>query len=333
MIEMELTAPTFLLQTEALERRIAINHGKMQDVKAKIRILKFGYNGEKTIKYYLDQIPEHKYHIFYGLRLPIGNTFFQIDTLLISPKLILILDAKNHSGTLRFEENQLIQEYADNRDVYENPVAQVNRHKILLRHLFEKYKIPPIPIDSLVTVCKPSTEIIIQPGYQEASQKVIRAYNLLKKIDELEERNTDKKFTQKTISKVIHLLKTEHTPQKIDILNYFQIPAVDLISGVQCPRCLYIPMDYSRCKWICPECLLFSKEAFINGISDYFLLIKPSFSNPEIRSFLHLPSSRATTSFLPKLNFPHTGTKKGRIYHQPTFPFLTNHDFPPKNKQ
>ncbi|MCL6570356.1 MAG: NERD domain-containing protein [Bacillus sp. (in: Bacteria)] len=77
----------------------------MPDIKAKIRIIRSGYNGEKTIKYYLEKIPEQKYHIFYGLRLPIGNTFFQIDVLLLSPKLILILDAKNNLGTLRFEKN------------------------------------------------------------------------------------------------------------------------------------------------------------------------------------------------------------------------------------
>ncbi|MBT2697258.1 NERD domain-containing protein [Bacillus sp. ISL-40] len=333
MIEMELTPPTFLLQAETLERRIADNHRKMQDVKAKIRILRSGYNGEKTIKYYLDQIPEHKYHIFYGLRLPIGNTFFQIDTLLLSNKFILILDAKNHSGTLRFEINQLIHEYGDNRDVYENPVAQVNRHKILLRYLFEKFKIPPVPIENLITVCKPSTEIIIQQGYQEAAQKVIRAYDLLKKVDELEEKYTEKKLNQKHLNQMINLLKKQHTPQKIDILNFFQITEDELITGVQCPRCLYVPMDYRRSKWICPECLLFSKEASINGINDYFLLIKTSFSNPEIRKFLLLPSSRSTTSFLPKLNLPQTGTKRGRIYHQPTFPFSTNHVFSPKSKQ
>ncbi|MEH7501972.1 nuclease-related domain-containing protein [Neobacillus drentensis] len=330
---MELTPPNFLLQAEALERRIVENHRRMQDVKSKIRILRSGYNGEKTIKYYLEQIPEHKYHIFYGLRLPIGNTYFQIDTLLLSKKLILILDAKNHSGTLRFEKNQLIHEHAGNRDVYENPVAQVNRHKILLRHLFEKNKIPPIPIGNFVTVCKPSTEIIINQGYQEAAQKVIRAYDILKKIDELEERYTEKKLNQKTFNQVINLLKTQHTPQKIDILNFFQITEDELITGVQCPRCSYIPMDYKRSKWICNACILFSKDAHLNGINDYFLLIKSSFSNPEIRTFLHLPSSRSTTSFLPKLNFPHTGTKRGRIYHQPTFPFFTNHVFPPKNKQ
>ncbi|WP_256358259.1 nuclease-related domain-containing protein [Bacillus sp. sid0103] len=329
---MELTPPTFLLQVEALERRIVENHRKMQDIKAKIRILRSGYNGEKTIKYYLEQIPEHKYHIFYGLRLPMGNTFSQIDALLLSPKLIVTLDAKNHSGRLRFEKNQMIHEYGDIREIYENPIAQVNRHKILLRHLFDNNKIPFIPIENFVAVCKPSTEIIINQGYIEAEKKVIRAYDLLKMIDELEETNNEKRLNQKALNEVINLLIKLHTPQEIDILNFFQIADAEVITGVQCPRCLYIPMDYKRSKWICPECLLFSKDAYLNGINDYFLLKKPSFSNPEIRRFLHLPSSRTTTSFLPKLNFPHTGTKRGRIYHQPPFPFISNHVSPQKNK-
>jgi len=333
LIELELTPPTFLLQAEALERRLVENQRRMQDIRSKIRILRSGYNGEKTIKYYLDQLPEDKYHIFYGLRLPMGNAFFQIDALLLSQNLILIFDAKNHSGTLRFDKNQLIHEYADNRDVFENPVARINRHKILLKQLLDYHKVPPIPIENFITVCKPSTEIIINPGYNEAEYKVIRAYDLLKKVDELEETYTEKKLKQKAINHLINLLITQHTPQKIDILNYFQITEDELITGVHCPRCFYIPTEYKRSKWICPECLLFSKDAYLFGINDYFLLIKPTFSNPELRHFLHMPSSRTTTSFLPKLNFPHTGTKRGRIYHQPTFPLITNNVFPPKNKQ
>ncbi|WHY88966.1 nuclease-related domain-containing protein [Neobacillus novalis] len=314
---MELTPPTLLLQAEALERRITETHRSMRDIKLKIRILRSGYNGEKTLKYYLEQIPEHKYHIFHGLRLPTGNAFFQIDALLLSRKIILILDAKNHSGILRFEKNQLIHEYAGNREIYENPVAQVNRHKIQLRNLFEKNNIPFIPIENLVTVCKPSTEIIISTGYKEADQKVIKAFDLLNRIEELEERYSEKKISQKSVTKVINLLLSQHTPQRIDILKMFQIAKEEKITGVQCPRCLYIPMDYKRAKWICPKCFLFSTEAFINGINDYFLLNKPTFSNREIREFLHLPNSRTTTAFLHKLNYPYSGSQKGRIYHHP----------------
>jgi hypothetical protein len=317
LVDKELTPPTILLQAEALERRVAETHIRMPDIKSKIRILRSGYNGEKTLKYYLEQIPKQKYHIFYGLRLPIGNTFFQIDALLLSNNLILIIDAKNHSGSLQFDKNQLIHESAGSRVVYENPVAQVNRHKMSLKYFFDQYKIPLIPIDNLVTVCKPSTEIIISPGYKEAEHKVIKAYDLLTRINELEERYIDKKINQKIMNQVIKLLLTNHTPQNINIQNLFKISEDELIPGVQCPRCLYIPMDYKRSRWTCPVCLLLSKDAYLNGINDYFLLIKPSFYIPELRKFLLMPTSRTTRTNLPKLNLLYTGAKRGRTYHQP----------------
>ncbi len=318
MVEKELTPPTYLLQAEALERRIPPTHCKVPDIQSKIRIFKSGYNGEKTLKYFLDQIPEHKYHIFYGLRLPIRNTFFQIDALLLSQNLILISDAKNHSGTLRFDKNQMIHEYGGTREVYENPVAQVNRHKISLRYLFDENKIPLIPIENLVSVCKPATEIIISPGYKEAEQKVIKAYDLLHRINMLEERHSEKKINPKTMDQIVNLLKTKHCPQRIDILNYFQIAEDELLTGVQCPRCSYIPMDNKRSKWLCSKCLSYSTDAFLNGINDYFLLVKPSFTNSELRKFLHIPTPRAIRTNLPKLNLLYTGIKRGRVYHQPT---------------
>ena len=189
-----------------------------------------------------------------------------------------------------------------------------------------------ISVEGLHTVTRLSTEIIINQGYAEAEKKVVRAYDLLTKVDELEEIHCVKKLNQKIINQVINLLIKLHSPLKIDILNYFQMTEVEIIPGVQCPRCLYMPMDYSRGQFLCPVCLLFSKEAFNNGINDYFLLIKPSFTNPEIRKFLQMPSPRTTASNISKQNLSYTGTKRGRIYHQPTLPFLTNHVFPPKNK-
>lgn len=44
---------------------------------------------------------------------------------------------------------------------------------------------------------------------------------------------------------------------------------------------------------------------------------KSSFTNLELRLFLHLPSSRVTTYTMSLLDFPYTGTTKSRVYHPP----------------
>jgi hypothetical protein len=51
LFDKNLTVPIPLLQAEAVERRISTSHEKIQEVKTKIKILRFGYNGEKELNF------------------------------------------------------------------------------------------------------------------------------------------------------------------------------------------------------------------------------------------------------------------------------------------
>lgn len=317
MFVKDLTVPLNLLKAEALEKRMPPNHPKLIEIRLFIKNLRSGYNGERKIHYYLGQIPPKRFLIFHDLRLPYGEGYFQIDALLLSTRGILMIDGKNHSGKLTIEKNQMIQEYLNNRVVYENPIAQAQRHNLLLTYFLEKYKIPPVPIDSLVAICKSSTEVCIRPGYAAAEKKVCRVSELLEKIDVFYHRHNKNLLDNKTIEKIKKLLLKNHTPLITDIIQKFSIHRSEIISGVQCHNCFQFPMRYKRKVWICPICQFISQDAFIDAITEYFLLYPPSFTNKEIRTFLHLPSTRITAYFLSSLNFPFTGTTKGRIYYQP----------------
>jgi hypothetical protein len=317
LFDKNLTKPIPLLQAEVLKGRLRSDHEKMPEIKNKIKILKSGYNGEKEINYQLGQIPQHKYHIFHDLRLPIGQTFFQIDVLLLSPTILINLDGKNHSGKITIEKNQMIQETADNREIYENPISQTNRHKILLKNWLEAKTLPPIFMDNLVVFTRSSSEIIITPGYKEAENKICKSHDLIKKIEELEGYYKKIWMSEQDILKVSNLLLRDHTPKRVDILKFFQIRESDIIIGVQCPECLFAPMDYNGNKWMCPACQIISKDAHIRAIYDYFLIFKPWFTNAEIRMFLNLSSPRAAGYILSFLNFTRSGRTSDSIYHQP----------------
>ncbi|WP_462408783.1 nuclease-related domain-containing protein [Neobacillus sp. Marseille-QA0830] len=291
----------------------------MPEIKNSIRVLRSGYNGEKVLNYYLKLLPEEQYYIFHDLRLPNqGNSFFQIDALLLSKRNIIILDGKNHSGSLKIERNQMIQTFNDKREIYENPLDQGMRHKILLRYFFDRYVIPFVPIEYYVVITKSSTEIMIDKGYTEAKEKVCKATDLLRKIWENEKSYKKDIINQGVIERISQTLIDHHNPKRLDVLTTFGIGNPEIITGVQCPKCLSIPMIYNRKIWICPICHYISRDAFLKAINDYFLVINPFFSNPELRDFLHLPSSRTTTKYIHELNLPYTGVNRGRIYHQPT---------------
>lgn len=317
MFANEFTIPMNLLKAEALERRTFENHRSMPELRTFIKNTRSGYNGERKISYYLGQIPTQRFYIFYDLRLPYGNAYFQIDALLLSTKAILMLDGKNHYGKLLIEKNQMIQEFQDSRVVYENPISQANRHNLLLTYFLENHKIPILPINSYVVITNSSTEVRVSPDYMEAANKVCRLSDLLRKIDEFYHHNNKELVDNKTLEKLKRLLLKSHTPLQIDILAKYNIAKSEIRTGVQCPNCLSFPMIYKRTIWLCPICHFISQDAYLTAIKDYFLLISPAFTNREIRAFLHLPNTRGTTYFISSLHFPFTGTTKGRVYHQP----------------
>lgn len=336
MFDLDFIKSIKLEQHEALLRRIIPNHPKRPEIEENIRKLRSGYRGEQTLHYFLSLLPPKKYHIFHNLRLPIGKSFFEIDAFLLSPKLSLIIGCKNHSGTLLIEKNQMTQTFNENVVIYSNPLSQANRHKILLRYWFEKNQLPIIPAEHLVCISNSSTAIKIIPGYTEAEKRVFKADHLLQKLEEYEKYYKNEVVDQKTLGKIRKALLHQHTPLISDILKEYSMDKNEIVTGVQCPKCYCIPILHKGGrKWECPTCHTLTIDAHIPAINDYFLLIKPSFSNSEFRHFLQLPSERTSAYLLNLLNLPSEGQNKGRIYHQPpkNIPFYSNHVFPKPNKQ
>jgi rubrerythrin len=314
LFDKELEIPINLLKAEALLGRLPEAHPQRQEIDGLVKKLRSGYNGEKVLNYYLGLLPEKRYYIYHGLRLPARNSFFQIDALLLSSKFILIIEGKNHSGKIIIERNQMIQEYGDIKEVYEDPVAQVQRHKLLLRYFLEKYHFTDIPIFYLVALTRTSTELSISPNYHEAVKSVCRAYHLLSKMEELERADLKTTMDDKKNSKIRKLLLKSHVPLSSNLMQQYRISFSELEKGVRCLICGFIPMNYHRNSWHCPHCQAISKEAHLKGINDYFFLIKPEFTNPELREFLLLPSSRSTSYLLSLLNLPYAGIKRARHY-------------------
>jgi hypothetical protein len=317
LIEKELTKPLDLQQHEALLKRFPKDHPKTPEIVAKKDKLQSGYSGEKTIDYFLSLLPSKNYHIFHNIRLPAEKGFFEIDKYIISPKCSFITEGKNYAGTLFLERNQLTQEVNDVKKVYENPLAQVNRHKILLKYWFEKFQLPVTPSEHLVCFSNTSSTININHGYTEAEKRVCKAVDLIRKINEIEQYYKKDIIDQKSIAKIKKIILAKHTPRRMDILKTYGSGSCDVIPGVQCTICNFIPMQYKFGCWECPNCHFRSRDAHIQAINDYFLIFKPSITNSELREFLQLPSSRAATNLFAHLQLPHTGTTKDRVYYQP----------------
>lgn len=305
----------------ALEPRLSPIHPIYPEVTSELSNRMAGYRGEKSLSFHLSMLSDTKYYIFHGLRLMYQKYFFQIDNLLLCSSFGIVLEVKNMGGELRFEKkfNQMIQSKKDYSGRKSNPVLHDKLQAIKLRRWLKEHNCPDIPIYYLFVNSNTNTIIISEPGNERVNPFICNSESLIEKITYIENTNKKEILNSKQLRKIKRLLLTNHTPENPDILPLFNLSQNDILPGVQCPGCSYLPMKYRRGSWNCPKCNENSKIAHIKAVQDYFLLIRPSITNAEFRQFLQIDSIHIDQKLLSSMNLPYTGKFKDRVYHSPPF--------------
>lgn len=99
--------------------------------------LKKGYEGEVKFDLLLEGLGEERF-IIHDLLLEVNNSYFQIDTLIISQGVIYLLDVKNYQGDCYLKSEKLYSVTTERE--YKNPVDQLKRSATLLRQLIQNLK-------------------------------------------------------------------------------------------------------------------------------------------------------------------------------------------------
>lgn len=170
-------------------RRLPSEHPKRKKIEQDLTKYKVGYQGEKSIDYHISFFNKDNYLIIHDVRLlDYDNRYFQIDTIILSKKMILILEVKNIAGTLYFDNtfNQLIRTIDGKEEAFTNPVVQVERQKFQLHSWLLQNKYEKLPIIPLVVLSNPKTIIKTSSNHKEISQKVLHSEILYKKIKDIE---------------------------------------------------------------------------------------------------------------------------------------------------
>ncbi|WP_349408162.1 nuclease-related domain-containing protein [Pseudalkalibacillus sp. SCS-8] len=307
-----------LEKLEVLIWRVAQNHPEKSNVDSWLAKLKAGHFGELSLDYYLCHLDESIFLILHNIRLKYKSYHFQIDTLIIHSRFILILEVKNYSGTLIFDtaHNQLIRIFEEREDIFNDPILQVDHQKFQLSRWLGLHGFPQIPIYTYVVVANDKAKIVFHEN-TPLSKKVIRNRNLLNVIEEIENKHRNRKeaLDKNRVRKLNSLLKEHHSQDDRDILKKLGIKKEDLLTGVQCLVCSTLPMIRHHGRWICPKCNNSSNTAHIKALRDYFLVINSTISNKEMRQFLHIDSDNVANYLLKSLNLQGKGSTKGRRYN------------------
>jgi ribosomal protein L37AE/L43A len=299
-------------------KRTSVTHHKRPQIMESHRRFKSGFNGEQSLRYFYRYLPREGVHFIPGIRILHDEYYFQMDLLFITPHFLLILEIKNHAGLLYFDDKvkQMIRTLDGKRECFDDPIEQVNRQKYHLSKVMEQYKLPAVPIETLVVITNPSTIVEFSSTYKEAFVRVIKSPQLQQKFSEFQQKYQNPIQNTKEMRKFIKLLFKLHDAYDPDVCELFQINKNELTKGVFCPKCDQPSiMQYTRANWRCANCEHKSKKAHVEALKDYALLISPTITNQECKSYLNLPSTSITTHLLKALNLPHEGSTKSRCYN------------------
>jgi ribosomal protein L37AE/L43A len=308
---------------KALVRRVDPKHPKYQEIKAELRMCMAGYRGEKSINYFLDLIPELncEYLIFHDLRLPYKEYFFQIDTLILFPNFYLVLEINNYAGTLHFDHSfqQLIKSTYTNgiedKMVLGCPIVQVQRQQTQLKSWFKQNKLPELPGECLVVMANQNAQIIAESHKNIIEKFVIRSSVLSRKVESLHRSYAVEFWSKKDLKKASNLLLKGNQPtDSLNISEKYGITEQNIIKGIHCPKCENIAMKRIRGCWYCSHCTNKSKDAHMNALKDYRLLIDNKITIAQFKRFLGIMSDTTARRIIKQYNIPSYGKTKGRFY-------------------
>ncbi|MGY4688902.1 nuclease-related domain-containing protein [Salibacterium sp. K-3] len=223
MIRKHRTTPDILKKLDILQRRLPDPHPKRDQVKQEARRYGAGYRGEKAIDYHLSFL-HPPYLLLHDLRLSVRSSHFQMDTLLLTPSFSLIIEVKNLTGTLIFDEHryQMTRTLHGEEEGFPDPRLQVHRHKLQLEEWLKHHSLVLPPIHTLVVISFPTTII------QAASTNVIHAAQLPYDIEELKNKEAKTTMPFHRLQTAADRLIQECRPKEVDILAEFGLTMDDI---------------------------------------------------------------------------------------------------------
>lgn len=309
---------------EALNRRLPHSHHMLPRIHSDLGKNIAGFKGEESLQYYLELLPNTvgEFYVLQDIRLPFKGHHFQIDTLLIFPTFILILDAKYMKGTLEFDPafQQLIQKTTENEVdksiTYSDPIIQVQNQLTKFKSWLKDYKIQAGPCESLVVIANSRAEIRCISHPNLVKNMVVRNSGVEAKVTEYSKKHMQVSWDAKGVRKLSSLIIQKNEPVTfINLEKDYGVTSDCILKGVQCQKCLHIGCKRIFGSWLCQTCNSTCKDAHIKLLQDYKLLIGPTITVSEFQKITGIKNERTARRLLLSSTLSFTGNTSQRVYH------------------
>ncbi|MED3764583.1 nuclease-related domain-containing protein [Ureibacillus terrenus] len=282
MLLKEFQTTHYKIALESLNKRLNPRHEKALKIEEELSLQEAGEIGEKQLLTILteSQLPKNTF-ILHNVNLQsIFN--IQIDVMVISHGWCLILEVKNLTGELIFNNNppQLICIKEENKIAYRSPESQLDQYLFGLSKFFEQHQLK-VPIHGAISL--PFTNAIIKTPPSKYPLLLGRA--VINHIWSLPKKDI---IPSKQVADLVLQHNAAPSWNQFPLSRYYGIDPADIQRGVECPHCGAIPMKRLKRTWFCEKCKKRHMHAHVKALKDYYMLIDKYISPKEAMHYLRL---------------------------------------------
>lgn len=302
---------------ESLERllyRLPKNHSQRKFLEAELYRSAAGKRGEDRLKQkFVEFELEESYRFLRNINLSIGDWKVQMDGLLLTDRGVIIIESKNISGQLRFDEKTGEFSRIDlegNKTVMEDPTSQLNKHIRFLTKFFRMKKIH-LRIEGLIVFTSKQCEFLTKPP----NNYMCKTYQLVDYLHYILQTFPEKAI-HPNLSAIVELLQKHQTPYKRHPLcQRYSIDPKELQTGILCINCKnHSVIRKHKTGWLCEDCRTIDPHAFQHAVQEYFSLINSELTNKRLREFCKLESPYTASRLLSTFDFEVSGAMRNRTY-------------------
>lgn len=303
-----------LFAHQRLLARLPQAHLEYDYVTDKVYQLESGYAGEIKVDQILPEIKlPYDMKVMKDLSFEfIPHHFIQIDTLILTPKGIIVLEIKQYAaGQVEFDEafGKTIRKTVDQQTkMFDCVVDQVDRIVQGLAIVLQELQID-LPITPIIVMAN-SQAIVTQRPKSMALKYAKQLPRFIRQL--LASQQAQSPISVEIIAK--KMLARSHRRKHVPLCQRYNIPFDDLRKGILCLQCNQPLSKKKGSTWKCERCGTFQKGAAEKSLVDWFYLVDDTITQRGAKFFLDVANRRSITYILKNSNAIKYGGKRDAYY-------------------
>ncbi|WP_419961321.1 nuclease-related domain-containing protein [Psychrobacillus sp. BM2] len=297
----------------ALLNRMRDGSGIADFIREEIRKQVAGVRGEDRL---VDRLKELRlpgeFRVFSDVCLEMDDWKVQIDCLVVTDRCCIVLESKNISGRLYFNEelDEFYKEENGTETPISNPYFQLMRHIRFMKEFLRK-TLPQMKVTGAVIMTAKSNRIVQKPTHYP----IYKLESMIERVTQMYNSCVGNSFSDGELEVVEKFLQENrsafvYTP----LCEHYRIPPSEIRLGVECPGCGVFGMRRVHTTWSCRACGKNDRYAHLSAVKDYFWIIDKKITNKEFRRFCMIDSKYAASRMLNSMDLIANGSGPSRYF-------------------